>query len=57
MYFIQQGLVEIRKSGVENPIKQLADGSFFGGLCCNFFICLAENPTPRATPLEVFVSF
>jgi len=32
MYFIQQGLVEIRKSGVDDPIKQLADGSFFGGL-------------------------
>ena len=44
MYFIQQGLVEIRKSGVDDPIKQLADGSFFGGLRCfsvetvNFFL-------------------
>ena len=31
MFFIQQGLVEIRKSDVDEAIKQLADGSFFGG--------------------------
>jgi len=31
MYFIQQGLVEVRKNNSEKPIKQLADGSFFGG--------------------------
>ncbi|CAK8694297.1 unnamed protein product [Clavelina lepadiformis] len=33
MYFIQHGVVEIRKSGTEKPIKTLSDGSFFGEIC------------------------
>ena len=31
MYFIQHGVVEVQKEDVKDPIKQLADGCYFGG--------------------------
>ena len=34
MYFIQHGLVDVHSSSRPERLKQLSDGSFFGGTLC-----------------------